>query len=54
VLLLVTGWVEPTFLGEVFVLAQAAVVALLAELEFIAAADEDYSTDRGGSAICSP
>jgi len=35
VLLLVTGWVEPTILGEVFVLGQAAVVAVLAELEFI-------------------
>ena len=34
VLLLVTGWVEPTILGEVFVLGQAAVVAVLAELEF--------------------
>jgi hypothetical protein len=35
VLLLVTGWVEPTILGEVFVVAQATVVAVLAELEFI-------------------
>ena len=35
VLLLVTGWVEPTILGEVFVLGQAAVVAVLAELEFL-------------------
>jgi hypothetical protein len=35
VLLLVTGWIEPTILGEVFVLGQAAVVAVLAELEFI-------------------
>ena len=35
VLLLVTGWVEPTILGELFVLGQAAVVAVLAELEFI-------------------
>ena len=35
VLLLVTGWVEPTILGEVFVLGQAAMVAVLAELEFI-------------------
>jgi hypothetical protein len=35
VLLLVTGWVEPTILGEVFVLGQAAAVAVLAELEFI-------------------
>jgi hypothetical protein len=34
VLLLLTGWVEPTILGEVFVLGQAAVVAVLAELEF--------------------
>jgi len=35
VLLLVAGWVEPTILGEVFVLGQAAIVAVLAELEFI-------------------
>jgi hypothetical protein len=35
VLLLVTGWVEPTIFGEVFVLGQAAVVAVLAELEFL-------------------
>jgi hypothetical protein len=35
VLLLVTGWVEPTILGEVFVVGQATVVAVLAELEFI-------------------
>jgi hypothetical protein len=35
VLLLVTGWVEPTILGEVFVLGQAVVVAVLAELEFL-------------------
>jgi hypothetical protein len=35
VLLLVTGWVEPTILGVMFVLGQAAVVAVLAELEFL-------------------
>jgi hypothetical protein len=35
VLLLVTGWIEPTILGEVFVLGQALVVAVLAELEFL-------------------
>ena len=35
VLLLVTGWIEPTVLGEVFVLGQALVVAVLAELEFL-------------------
>jgi hypothetical protein len=35
VLLLVTGWIEPTVLGEVFVVGQALVVAVLAELEFI-------------------
>jgi hypothetical protein len=35
VLLLFTGWVEPTILGEVFVLGQALVVAVLAELEFV-------------------
>jgi hypothetical protein len=34
VLVLVTGWIEPTILGEVFVFGQAAVVALLAELQF--------------------
>ena len=35
VLVLVTGWVEPTILGEVFVIGQAAVVAVLAELQFV-------------------
>jgi hypothetical protein len=35
VLLLVMGWVEPTILGEVFVLGQAAAVAVLAELQFL-------------------
>ncbi len=35
VLLLFTGWIEPTLLGEVFVGLQAAVVAILAELEFV-------------------
>jgi hypothetical protein len=35
VLLLVAGWSEPTLLGEVFVIGQAAVVALLAEAQFI-------------------
>lgn len=34
VLLLVSGWVTPTALGGVFVVAQALVVALLAELEY--------------------
>lgn len=34
VLLLVSGWVAPTTLGGVFVVAQALVVALLAELEY--------------------
>lgn len=32
--LLFTGWVEPTALGYTFVLAQALVVALFAELQF--------------------
>lgn len=35
VLLLVTGWVEPAALGIAFVLAQAAVVALFAEAEYV-------------------
>ncbi len=35
VLLLVAGWIEPTLPGEVFVLGQAAVAAVLAELQFI-------------------
>ncbi|TDH63156.1 hypothetical protein E2C06_07175 [Dankookia rubra] len=34
VLLLVSGWVAPTALGGTFVVAQALVVALLAELEY--------------------
>ena len=33
--LLVSGWVAPTMLGTAFVIAQAAVVAVLAELQFI-------------------
>jgi hypothetical protein len=32
--LLLSGWVAPTLLGEVFVVAQAVVVAVFAELEF--------------------
>ncbi|MGK3993617.1 hypothetical protein [Sorangium sp. So ce1024] len=35
VLLLVTGWVEPTALGHAFVLAQALVVALFAEAQVL-------------------
>jgi hypothetical protein len=35
VLLLIIGWVEPTVLGEVFVLGQALVVVVVAELEFL-------------------
>lgn len=35
VLLLVSGWVAPTALGTAFVIAQAAAVALFAELQFI-------------------
>jgi hypothetical protein len=34
--LLVSGWVSPTALGVAFVLAQAAAVAVLTELEYIA------------------
>jgi hypothetical protein len=33
--LLVTGWVAPTALGTAFVVAQALVVALFAELEYV-------------------
>jgi hypothetical protein len=33
--LLMSGWVAPTMLGTAFVIAQAAVVAVLAELQFI-------------------
>jgi hypothetical protein len=33
--LLVSGWVAPTMLGTAFVIAQGAVVAVLAELQFI-------------------
>jgi hypothetical protein len=35
VLLLFTGWVEATLWGELFVILQAVVVAVLAELEFL-------------------
>lgn len=34
IVLLVSGWVEPTFLGTVFVVFQALVVAVLAEFQF--------------------
>ena len=34
-LLLFTGWVDPTVLGEVFVVLQAVVVGVLAELELM-------------------
>jgi hypothetical protein len=34
-LLLVTGWVEPTMPGYVFVIGQAAIVAVFAEVQFI-------------------
>jgi hypothetical protein len=35
ILLLLSGWVEPTTLGTVFVLAQAVFTAVIAELELI-------------------
>jgi hypothetical protein len=35
VLLLFTGWVEPTAVGEAFVIVQAVVSAVIAELEFV-------------------
>jgi hypothetical protein len=35
VLLLVSGWVAPSALGYAFVIAQAAVVALLGELQYV-------------------
>lgn len=35
VLVLLLGWIEPTTLGEVFVVGQAVIVAVLAELQFI-------------------
>jgi hypothetical protein len=34
ILLLLSGWVEPTRLGHAFVIAQALVVAVFAELEY--------------------
>jgi hypothetical protein len=33
--LLVSGWVEPNLLGHAFVIGQAVVVAVLAELEYV-------------------
>ena len=33
--LLFTGWVQPNMLGQAFVVAQAAAVAVIAELQFI-------------------
>jgi len=35
VLVLLLGWIEPTVLGEMFVVGQALIVAVLAELQFI-------------------
>ena len=35
VLVLLLGWIEPTVLGEVFVVGQAVIVGVLAELQFI-------------------
>jgi len=35
VLVLLLGWIEPTVPGEVFVVGQAIIVAVLAELQFI-------------------
>ena len=34
-LLLVTGWVQPTAAGTAFVIAQAVAVAVYAELQFV-------------------
>jgi hypothetical protein len=34
ILLLMSGWVEPTGLGIIFVIAQAAAVAAFAEVEY--------------------
>ena len=34
IVLLMSGWVSPTLIGQIFVMAQALVVALLAELEY--------------------
>ena len=35
VLVLLLGWIEPTVPGDVFVVGQAIIVAVLAELQFI-------------------
>jgi hypothetical protein len=35
ILLLVSGWIEPTVLGYAFVIAQALVVALFAEVQYL-------------------
>jgi hypothetical protein len=35
VLLLFTGWVEPTLLGKIFVVGQAVIVVVVAEFEFL-------------------
>jgi hypothetical protein len=35
VLLLFSGWVEPTILGKTFVVGQALIVGALAEMEFV-------------------
>jgi hypothetical protein len=43
-LLLVSGWVAPTALGSAFVIAQAAAVAMFAELQFIGLRRRDAAT----------
>ncbi|MCU9949092.1 hypothetical protein [Pseudomonas sp. PDM13] len=44
-LLLVSGWVQPTLLGQAFVIAQALAVVLFAELQF-------FGLKRSAEAVC--
>lgn len=44
-LLLVSGWVQPTLLGQTFVIAQALAVVLFAELQF-------FGLKRSTEAVC--
>ncbi|MGA6108297.1 hypothetical protein ABS648_29510 [Pseudomonas solani] len=44
-LLLVSGWVQPTLLGQAFVIAQALAVVLFAELQF-------FGLKRSTEAVC--
>lgn len=47
VLLLTTGWIAPTFLGYAFVIAQAVIVAIFAELQYVGLRNSSPAPQRG-------